>query len=51
VFHGELASRIADLEHRVGDHDGAMNELFEAIRLLMKPPPERPKEKIGFRPS
>ena len=52
VAHKELAHKLADLErrleHRLDKHDSAIKELFEAIRQLMEPPEEPPKERIGF---
>ena len=45
--HRELARRIEDLERR---YDTQFKVVFDAIRQLMEPPPESPKERIGFRP-
>ncbi len=49
--HKELAKKLNELEHRVSGHDGAIANLFEAIRQLVEAPPsalpeDRPK--IGF---
>jgi len=44
----ELAERLKELEHKVGNHDKAIQAIMEAIRQLMQPP-EKPKRKIGFR--
>lgn len=46
----ELAAKMNELERRVGKHDGDILLIFEAIRKLMEPPPEKPKARIGFRP-
>lgn len=43
----ELAQKLNELENRVGDHDQAIGNLFEAIRQLLKPS-EKPKREIGF---
>ena len=43
----ELASRIDDLEKRMGGHERAISEVFAAIRALMKDPGPKPRP-IGF---
>jgi hypothetical protein len=48
--HKEIRHKLEELERRVADHDGAVEQLFAAIRQLMEPPPTPPKRKIGFRP-
>ncbi len=47
-LHRELASKIKELEERVGKHDSSIQEIVRALRQLMKPP-ERPRRQIGFR--
>ena len=44
----ELATKLADLERKVGDHDQKIVALIQAIRQLMAPPPGPPRKKIGF---
>jgi hypothetical protein len=46
--HKELADRLAELERRMGKKDNEIIALFNAIRKLMEPLPEKPKRKIGF---
>lgn len=46
--HKELARKVAELEQRVGTHDSAIQQLIEAIRQLMTPPPEPRRGRIGF---
>lgn len=46
--HKELADRLSELERRMGMKDQEVIALFEAIRKLMAPPPEKPKRPIGF---
>ena|SRR5208283_1206697 len=46
--HRELAGKLADLEQRVGGHDAAIENLFEAIRQLVEPPLPEDRPKIGF---
>jgi len=43
----ELAQKLSELETRVGEHDGAIGNLFEAIRQLLNPA-EKPQREIGF---
>jgi len=47
----ELMRKLENLERRVGKHDEAINNIFEAIRQLMHP--SRPGDKVieGFRVS
>src|SRR5688572_12743694 len=44
--HKELATKLAELERKVGGHDTKIQSLFEAIRQLMKSPDS--KRRIGF---
>jgi hypothetical protein len=46
--HRELAGKLADLEQRVGGHDTAIQDLFEAIRRLVEPPLPKNRREIGF---
>ena len=46
--HKELAGKLADLEQRVGGHDTAIQDLFEAIRRLVEPPLPENRREIGF---
>jgi hypothetical protein len=49
VGNKKLAHKLAELEGRVGTHDVALKELFEAIRQLLEPaPPATPHREIGF---
>jgi hypothetical protein len=47
----ELARRLADLERKYTGHDKQLREIIALIRKLMEPPPEPPREPIGFQPS
>ena len=47
--HKELAHKLSELEQKIEKHDADIGSIFEAIRQLMAPPPERPKRRIGFR--
>ena len=43
----QILSKLTELEHRVESHDGNIQELIEAIRELMEPPPAK-NRRIGF---
>ena len=43
----ELAQKFAEVERKITTHDEQMQAIFEAIRQLMTPPENPPKE-IGF---
>jgi hypothetical protein len=47
LAHKELASKLDQLERKVGSHDEAIKQLVAAIRQLMAPPAP-PKNRIGF---
>ncbi|MBU6402559.1 MAG: ORF6N domain-containing protein, partial [Verrucomicrobia bacterium] len=44
----ELRVKLAQLEGRVGQHDEAIKDLFEAIRQLLEPPAPEKRREIGF---
>ncbi len=46
--HKDLAGKIAELERTVGTHSAQIRGLFDAIKELMAPPPDR-KRAIGYR--
>jgi hypothetical protein len=46
--HKELAGKLAALEQRVGGHDEAIANLFEAIRQLIESPLSENRREIGF---
>jgi len=48
--HKELAHKLDALERKVEMHDSEIQSVFEAIRQLMEPLPEKPKSRIGFHP-
>jgi hypothetical protein len=47
ALHKELAHKLAELEHKIENHDENIRTLFEAIRQLMMPP-ETARKEIGF---
>lgn len=44
----ELAGKVSELEKKIATHDGAIRELFDAIRQLLLPPGPVTKREIGF---
>ena len=44
----ELALKLSQLEGKIEKHDEEIQDIFDAIRQLMAPPPEKPKRRIGF---
>jgi len=46
--HKELAYKLKELEQKTEKHDEEIQAIFDAIRQLMEPPPEKPKRKMGF---
>ena len=47
ALHKELASKLAELERKIGSHDASIRTLFEAIHHLTTPP-AKPRREIGF---
>jgi hypothetical protein len=45
ITHADLALRLDHLESR---YDRQFKVVFDAIRKLMEPPPEKPRPRIGF---
>jgi phage regulator Rha-like protein len=43
----QIAAKLTELEHRLENHDGTIQELVAAIRELMLPPPPN-RRRIGF---
>ena len=48
--HKELVHKLEELERKFEKHDIEIQSIFEAIRQLMAPPPEKPRRIIGFKP-
>ncbi|MDP2929103.1 MAG: ORF6N domain-containing protein [Candidatus Omnitrophota bacterium] len=46
--HKNLIHKLNKLEKKIEKHDEDISSIFEAIRQLMAPPPEKPKRRIGF---
>ena len=43
----QIVAKLVELEHRLEDHDGTIQELVDVIRELMLPPSPN-QRKIGF---
>jgi hypothetical protein len=44
----ELEERLDQIEKILLVHDTQLKQLFEKIRPLLLPPPEKPRKRIGF---
>jgi hypothetical protein len=47
--HKELVHKLEELERKIEKHDVNIQSIFEAIRQLMAPPPEKLRRMIGFK--
>ena len=47
--HKDLIHKLNEFEHKLEKHDADIGSIFEAIRQLMTPPPEKPRRIIGFK--
>jgi hypothetical protein len=43
-----LEKRLAEIEKKLLLHDSSLRDLYDRIRPLLMPPPEKPKRRIGF---
>lgn len=48
LTHRELASKVETLEKKYAEHDETIKEIFESIKQLFEPRPEKEKRIIGF---
>ena len=48
LTHKDLAIKIEELEKKYSNHDEKIQDIFEAIRQLLQPPPIKDKPPIGF---
>ncbi len=46
-----LEKRLATIEKTLIGHDAGLRDLYQKIRPLLLPPPEKPKRRIGFHPE
>jgi hypothetical protein len=43
-----IENKLEQLERGMGEHDGQLEQIFNALRQLIAPPPQ-PRRPIGFR--
>ena len=43
-----LEKRLTEIEKKLLLHDSSLRDLYDRIRPLLLPPPEKPKKRIGF---
>jgi len=43
-----MEKRLAEIEKKLMLHDSSLRDLYDRIRPLLLPPPEKPKRRIGF---
>jgi hypothetical protein len=43
-----IEKRLAEIDRKLLMHDSSLRDLYERIRPLLLPPPEKPKKRIGF---
>jgi len=48
LTHKDLALKLEALEKKYAEHDEKIQTIFNAIKQLLEPPPEKLKPKIGF---
>lgn len=48
LTHKDLAVKLEALEKKYAEHDEKIQAIFNAIKQLLEPLPERPKPRIGF---
>jgi len=49
LSHDLLSTKLAELEHKLTEHDDHFRTVFDAIRQLMLPPRGHDRRRIGFR--
>ncbi len=48
LANGKLSAKFAELERRLGGHDEAIENLFQAVQLLLEPSQSETQREIGF---
>ena len=43
-----ILKRLAEIDRTLLQHDTAVRDLYKKLLLLLQPPPDRPKRRIGF---
>jgi ORF6N domain len=50
VANGAIVKRLKQIDNTLFLHDSALRDLYQKLRPLLAPPPEREKPRIGFHP-
>jgi hypothetical protein len=43
-----ILRRLAEIDRKLVLHDVVLRDLYEKLRPLLRPPPDRPRRQIGF---
>jgi hypothetical protein len=43
-----ILQRLAEIERSLLSHDTALRDIYRKLRPLLAPPPDTPREEIGF---
>lgn len=46
-----LEARLQKIEKTLLTHDTALRDVYQKLKPLLLPPPEKPKRRIGFHPE
>ena len=46
-----LDARLQEIEKTLLSHDAALRDVYQKLRPLLLPPPDKPKRQIGFHPT
>ncbi len=46
-----IMKRLADIDHELLLHDGALRDIYDKLAPLLAPPPDAPRPRIGFSPG
>jgi hypothetical protein len=49
LTHKDILMKLEQLEQKVSAHDENIQMIFEALKQLLAPPPEKPRPRIGFK--
>jgi hypothetical protein len=46
-----IMKRLAEIDHELLLHDGALRDIYDKLAPLLAPPPNAPRPRIGFSPD
>jgi hypothetical protein len=46
--HAEIFQRLAEIDKNLLLHDTALRDIYQRLQPLLQPPPDEPRERIGF---